>query len=106
MMPQQPTEDHPSTPETKFCDACAKGDGIIVRDMLHDDHNLLQCTDPSGYSPLHWASLYNQLDVVSFLLSQGADALNQGTHGDTPLHWATRIQSEKALDLLISHLLG
>lgn len=93
------------TPSSIFCNACAEGDITKVQEQLSEDKSLLQCTDPSGYSPLHWAALYNKVEVVKYLLKEGADATNKGFHGDTPVHWATKQGSEKSLDILISHLL-
>ena len=98
--------DEVKPPATLMCDACARDDLPTVKSLLEEDKGLLQCMDPSGYTPLHWTALYNCTQCAEFLLDCGADALAKGAHGDTPLHWATAISSEPCLDLILRHLLG
>jgi ankyrin repeat protein len=42
----------------------------------------------SGFRPVHWATLYGHLDIVSILLSHGADAFPETSIGFTPAHIA------------------
>jgi len=41
-----------------------------------------------GYTPLHFAAKFNQINVVEVLLSADADPNLVDGHGRTPLHWA------------------
>ena len=94
------------TEGTMFCDGCARGDVEFVREKLENNRTLLNERDPSGYFPIHWASLYNQYEVVELLLAYGANPLEQGAHGDTPLHWATKKSSLSVFNQIINHLLS
>lgn len=39
----------------------------------------------AGYTPLFWAILYNEGDIVEFLLKKGARADHAAENGKTPL---------------------
>ncbi|KAJ8668031.1 hypothetical protein QAD02_009694 [Eretmocerus hayati] len=39
-----------------------------------------------GYTPLHFAVDYDNMNLARLLLSKGADIFKQATNGDTPLH--------------------
>ena len=42
-----------------------------------------------GHTPLHWAVVHSSLDVMQYLVSQGADVNAKDYGGATPLHFAT-----------------
>ncbi|XP_024372464.1 uncharacterized protein [Physcomitrium patens] len=64
----------------------------------------VSCKDDSGYSALHWASLYGHIDVVRALLCAGAGdgkRINRKTNsGNTPLHFACTGQHAEIAALL------
>jgi len=57
-------------------------DEVKSKLVTPDDMNR---TLESGRKPLHYASDYNQADVVLYLLSKGADINATDRHGFTPL---------------------
>lgn len=59
--------------------------------------------DIDGNTPLHIAILYDQAEVLTFLLDKGADhsIRNKDYHG--PIHLCTHLMKSNMLDLLVNH---
>jgi len=57
----------------------------------------------SGATPLHLAVLFNQSEMVRFLVSKGADPGTRARdeHGGTPLHWAAALGNIEMAERLI-----
>src|SRR5262245_46631445 len=78
---------------TVFFDACTKGDVQVLRDLLANDPRLARVSNPKAphgnWTGLHEAAKHGYVDIVRFLLEQGADP-NAREKGDNthPLHWA------------------
>lgn len=77
--------------------ACIVGDlkGVvtILNAHLHDiDGNNIHAIDidPKGYGrrPIHAATIGGHLDIVKFLIDNGADVNIKNRYGDTALHFA------------------
>jgi ankyrin repeat protein len=77
--------------------AAKSGDLAKVKELLKDNPNLISSIAPgspddfwvcTGGTPLHWAVLGGQKDVVEFLLDNGADVNFQDIGCNTPLHMA------------------
>jgi ankyrin repeat protein len=56
-----------------------------------------------GYTPLFWATLYGETDVVKFLAEKGADVNAVAENGKTPLSVATEAGHEEIVEILKSH---
>jgi ankyrin repeat protein len=56
-----------------------------------------------GYTPLFWATLYGETDVVKFLAEKGADVNSVAENGKTPLSVATEAGHEEIVEILKSH---
>ena len=56
-----------------------------VKGYVEADANSINATDSKGYTPLHWAADWGQVDVVKYLLSKGANPQARGKSGWTPL---------------------
>ena len=61
-------------------------------------------TDSSGYTALHYAARSNHVDLVKFLISNGA-CVNCTTRagGETPLHRAAYMGNLEVIQLLVSN---
>jgi palmitoyltransferase ZDHHC13/17 len=75
--------------------ACQFGELTKLQDLVQGRNGELRLRvnqkDGEGISFLHWASINNRLDVVKYLLSEGADATAPGgVLQETPLQWAAR----------------
>ena len=56
-----------------------------------------------GYTPLYWAILYGETDVVKFLAEKGADVNAVADNGKTPLSIASETGNEDIVDILKKH---
>ncbi len=45
--------------------------------------------DEYGNTPLHYASMCGNLEVVKYLINKGADINKKNNKGNTPLHYAS-----------------
>jgi ankyrin repeat protein len=84
----QPSPEIQENKETLFT-ACIKGQLSLVEQFLLSQS--VNSRDSDNCTALHWAAINNHLNIVTFLISQGADidALG-GNLQATPLHWAAR----------------
>ena len=57
--------------------------------------------DNRGWSPLHWASANNAIEVAKLLIERGADVDAKNVDGWTPLHWASARNYIELAELLI-----
>ena len=65
----------------------AAGDGDVEKVKSYLDQGISPNTqDQNGYSPMHAAVSYGNLDVLKLLISRGGDVLLKDSDGDTPLH--------------------
>jgi ankyrin repeat protein len=72
---------------------------LLVRDpLLHTNSR-----GKGDSTPLHWAALYGQPDVVSALLKNEAKVDSRSVNGSTPLHWAARRNMAKIAGMLIEY---
>ncbi|CAG8495163.1 24245_t:CDS:2 [Dentiscutata erythropus] len=77
----------------------AAGDGNIERALLSTGISP-NIQDQNGYTPLAAAVSYNHIELVEFLLSQGADINFPDHDGDTALHLVETVEmAQKLLDL-------
>ncbi|KAI0160742.1 ankyrin repeat-containing domain protein [Xylariaceae sp. FL1272] len=87
-----------SPPETALLQACKDGDDDIVEQMLWGSADLnLECTtlkhdadkhlrirlDFEGFRPIHWAAMGGHCDVLSMLVTRGANM-----HARTSMGWS------------------
>jgi len=54
----------------------------------------------NGMTPLMVAARYNQVEIVKFLLSKGADKREKGENGFTAQKWAEATGNKEIVELL------
>jgi len=81
-------------------DAVAEGDADAVKAMLDRDPQLVNARH-DGASPLHFAALENQREIVDILLASGADLeARDDEFNMTPIGWA----NEKGHGEMVEHI--
>lgn len=64
-------------------------------------HASIEATTESGLSPLHVASFMGAINIVIYLLQQGANPDVATVRGETPLHLAARANQTDVVRVLI-----
>ena len=84
--------------------AAATGNVAVVRSLLSGDLASVDDRGPDGYTALHLAAYFGQLEIARLLLGRGADpnavALNESRV--TPLHSAVAAQHRDTASLLMA----
>lgn len=66
-----------------LCHAVRQGDIESVTLLLHKRRTNVNTLDKRGYSPIHWAALEGNIEIMALLLENGAD-LNLRTEENSP----------------------
>jgi len=83
---------------TNIFSAAEKGTIEDIKYFLNDKMLNINTKDANG-SLLHYAAGNNNLEVVKYLVSNGADINANGCFDETPLHWAAR--NENNIDVAV-----
>lgn len=70
--------------------------------MIRNDRFLVYETDDSKQTPLHWAALRGQIDVVKFLIEKKAHINSKDLIGRTPLFHAARMNNLPITKILLA----
>lgn len=81
--------------------AAAEGDLARVKSQVEQDHQLVNFSDEQGRTPLHWASRGVHLDVLEYLVENGADVNAVDDDKVTPLHSLSYRGNTKAMEILM-----
>jgi ankyrin repeat protein len=87
-----------------FFDAAAVGNVAVVRTLLSSDRASADDRGPDGYTALHFAASFGQLEVARLLLGRGADPNAVAMNGSrlTPLHSAIVAKHRDTTSLLLA----
>jgi hypothetical protein len=66
--------------------AASDGDMEKVQAYINADPKNASIGDETGYTPIHAAAAYGHHELITYLLSVGADIHQRDNDGDTPLH--------------------
>ncbi len=86
---------------TSLNNAIRKGDLGAIKSIIGLDKGQVHNEDDSGLSLLHQAVWAGHLDVVAYLVTQGADVNAKDLRGDTPLYIAFHRGFDKISEYLI-----
>lgn len=89
--------------EIQLLEASKSGDLAVVKRIIASNPKIVNCRDIDGRhsTPLHFASGYNRIPVVEFLLESGADVHASDKGGLVPLHNASSYGHLEVSQLLI-----
>jgi ankyrin repeat protein len=89
--------------EDEFFSVVKAGDVDGTRAILERNPSWINLPDPDyGATALHWAAAKGNVDLVSFLVSAGADLNAKNKAGETPLGVAERARRQPVIDALSS----
>lgn len=74
-----------------------------VKTLIESNPQLINISDEGGYTPLHKAAYNNQVEVVEYLISKGADLNAVSSSGSTPMHGAAFYGHPEAARVLIEN---
>lgn len=82
--------------------AIQKGDVARVKTLISNNKELIHMKSDKGLTPLHLAVQNGKLEIVEFLISQGADINAKDSEGNTPLITALAFRKTDTAKFLIS----
>ena len=84
--------------------AVVQGNIEKVEQLVEADSTHALKKDARGFSPIHFAANFNQLEIIKLLIENGADINELGPFDRQPVHWAAATKSIDVLKWL--HKLG
>ncbi|KAJ8735468.1 hypothetical protein PYW07_007088 [Mythimna separata] len=82
--------------------AAEHGEMCVLKELLKKQPGLVHAQDADGYTPLHRAAYSNHTDVISYLLSIGANVNTKTQLGWTALHSASNWNNYMAAARLLA----
>uniref|UniRef100_A0A673HI56 Protein phosphatase 1 regulatory subunit 12C-like n=1 Tax=Sinocyclocheilus rhinocerous TaxID=307959 RepID=A0A673HI56_9TELE len=93
----------------EFLAVCASGDIEEAKEMLREarvqngEDDMVNCANTDGITALHQACIDGSMEMVEFLLSQGASVNQVDSEGWTPLHVAASCGNLEITEFLLRH---
>lgn len=84
-------------------EAAEKGSIKLMKKFRKIDPDLINAMDTDGYTPLHRACYQNQIDMVKWLIMNGANVCALTNDGWQPIHSAAQWGRTKIFRLLIAY---
>ena len=90
-------------PKMDIYHLCIAGDASAVLAKIAADPTLLEAHNSDGWTPLHLAAFFGQVELANVLIDRGADVNARSTNSmkNTPLHAAAAGGNVQAVDLLL-----
>ncbi|KOB87867.1 hypothetical protein PFDG_04255 [Plasmodium falciparum Dd2] len=85
-----------------LCQHVVMGDLASIKKNLKHNPSLINKKNSSGLTPLHYACDRGYIDIVKYLVNQGAHINVEDSYGDTPLHMAAYSEKLNVVDFLQS----
>lgn len=85
--------------------AAAMGETEVCRNLVKEDDLLLETASADGWTPLHLACFFGNVETAEMLLQIGASVTVRSANAmhNTPLHAAVAGRSQELCALLLSH---
>ncbi len=84
--------------------AVIKANTKVIETLLADPNIQINLADNNGFSALHLAVKYRQIDIVKMLLKHGANEIQKALNNFTPLDYAKPDDSSKIYQLLLENI--
>lgn len=94
-------EEKPMTPTDVLCAAARAGELAKVKELLAASPLLIRAKDDEGKTALHHAASGGRMEVVKFLLEQGADPTARDKYNITPMERAALKRHDEIAALLM-----
>lgn len=83
---------------TPLCNAIVNGDIATVKKFVEYGSDVNELSN--GLTPLMFAARYNNVEIIKYLLSKGADKKIKDERGNTALKYAEFSKAQEALEFL------
>ncbi|WP_265028006.1 ankyrin repeat domain-containing protein [Wolbachia endosymbiont (group A) of Calamotropha paludella] len=103
----QMIEQRQSDLDEELLTAVRDGNLNEVEDLVSQNANV-NTTDIYSWTPLHWATFKDHLEIARFLIKKGADinAADKGPYGKKPIHVAAENNSKDIIEFFLSKGVG
>jgi len=91
--------DHDSSSGTALAAAAVKGNARLAKALLERGANP-NLADPSGMTPLIYATQFENIELMKLLISYKADKKKTDKEGKTPYDYAVFTKNEEVINLL------
>lgn len=89
--------------DSNIFDAIIQGDLSKIKAMIDQDKNIVNEQNHQSYIPLHFAVIYNKLEIIKLLITNGADINAKDNQKHTPLFLAVTRCHLPIVEVLSEH---
>ncbi len=85
-------------------DAIKANDLVKTKELINEDASFVNLKDENWNTPLHWATLNRNNEIVKLLLKNGAITTQINKRGDTPVNYAIGRLPEETITLMLDYV--